>query len=295
MRESEVSALDFLETTDGLGAPVTVSVDGTGTRRQTGASAKLSFGVDAPFGGDFTLRETDTTYLGTTDPSLIDSTRSTAALTLRFDLSKVTTATVGLTGSRLRDVGAAAKNSNSISIGLSQARPDGAYSASLASAHNRAGTRHTLRFGRDVELPTANLSMEVGVARAISGKTLAVASLDWKQELPLGSFEIGLSRDVTSNESDSETQISRLSMSYSRELSSTLDFGLTAALQDSQSTATGLATQSTNISANMRKDLAQDWGMTFGATHRIRDKDTTGRAESSTVFLNLNRTFDYRP
>lgn len=295
LSEDDVSALDFLETTDTLGTPITVSTTGTGTRRQTGATAKFDFGVDDPFGGTLSLRRTDTTYIGTSDPSLIDNTRTTAGLSFRFDVTEVMTATASLSASRLKDDGAPATNSNGVSVALKQARPDGAYTATIAVAHSISGSRQSLRFGRDLDLPTGSLSVDLGIAHTAAGSTLAIGALTLQRDMLHGSLQLGLSREVTSTDSDTETRLSNLSMGYTHEITPTLGLTVSAALRNSHETSTGLETTSTNLSANLQQQLAQDWGLNFGATHRISDKDISGRAKSSSVYLNLSRNFTFRP
>ena len=295
VREADVSTLDFLTGIDGTGTPVFAAVSGTGTRHQTGANAKLTFGQDSRFGGSFSLGLTDTRYHDTTDPSLIDNRRNTANLSLRFDLNEVTTATLGLTGSQLKDQGAATQNSTNVSLGLAFDRPNGAYTADLTTANGKDGTRQSLRFGRSLDLPAGKLSANLGLARLSSGSTQMVGALDWQQELAQGTLTLGVSHDVTSNDNDAETSVSRLAVSYNQELSATLGLALSAGLQDSSETTTGFGTKTTDLSASLRKQLTQDWGMTFGASHRIRDKDVSGRAESSTVFLSIGRNFVFRP
>lgn len=295
LREADVSTLDFFNITDGLGAPVTVAISGTGTRRQTGAATKLSFGQNAPFGGNVSLGLTDSTYLGTTDPSLIDNRRINADLTLRFDLTQTTIATATFSGSRLKDEGAAAENSETLSFGLRQDRPNGVYTATLSATRTINGTRQSLRFGRNLDFPTGTLSANLGIVHTISGSTQAVGALSWQQTLVNGSLSIGLARDVTSNDANSETRVSRLSMSYSRALTQTLGLDLSAGIQDSIETFSGLSTKTTNLSASLRKQLTPDWGVTFGANHRIRDKSIAGSATSSSVFLTVGRIFEYYP
>lgn len=295
LREADVDALDFLTGTDDLGAPVLTAVTGTGTRRQTGADLRLEFGRDAPFGGSFSLGRTNTDYRDTTDASLIDNSRTTAGLTLRFDLTEVTTATATLSGSRLQEDAAPTETTETLTLGLSHDRPDGAYTTSLSISRNDDGTRQALRFGRSIDLPSGKLALSLGLSRPVAGSTQAIGAIDWQQELARGTFRIGLSRDVTGNDRDEETRATRLAVSYSQSLTPTLGLSLSAGYQASRDTLTGLDATTTNISASLRQDLTADWGLNLGATHRIKDEDGVGRAKSSSVFLSLSRDFEFRP
>ena len=293
--ETDVSALDYLSGVDSTGTAVTLAVSGSGTQRKTGANAKLTFGQDSILGGSFSLAATKTEYVDTTDTSLIDNRRNTAQLSLRADLNEVTTATLGLTGSQLKEQATPTETSSSVSLGVSYARPNGSYTATIGTANSSSGSRQSLRFGRALDLPTGKLSASLGVAHLATGTTQAIGALDWQQDFARGALSFGLSRDVTNNDSNAETRVSRLTMSYSQALTETLGLSLSASLQDSIDTASSLATTTTNISASLKKDLTEDWGMTLGANYRVSDKDSTGRADSSTVYLSIGRNFEFRP
>ncbi|MFN4128273.1 MAG: hypothetical protein ACK4GC_00405 [Paracoccaceae bacterium] len=295
LRDSDVDTLEFISGSDDLGAPIITSVTGSGTRRQTGATALVEFGRDAPFGGSFSLGRTDTDYVDTTDASLIDSRRTTARLALRFDLTEVTSATATLSATRLEEVGSPRENSESLTLGLTQSLPDGAYTASLTIGRNQDGTRTSLSFGRSLDLSAGQLSASLGLSRPVNGKTQGIAALDWRQDLVSGTFRLGLARNVTGNDRDEETRVSRLTLSYAQELTPTLGLNLSVGLQDSRETLTGLSTRTANLSASLRQELTEDWGLNLGATHRIKDTDGTGRASSNSVFLTIRRDFEFRP
>ena len=296
LRSSDVSTLDLLNGIDGTGAPIVVAVSGTGTQRQTGANTTLTFGQNSRFGGSFSLGLTDTKYLDTTDPTLIDNRRNTAKLSLRFDLNETTTANLGLSGSQLKDQGAPTDTNSSVAHGLVHVVPDGTYTADLGTANSKDGARQSLRFGRSLDLPAAKISGNLGVVRLSSGSTQVIGALDWQQQFASGgALTLGLSRNVTNNSNNNETRVSQLTMSYNQPLTPTLDLGLSAGLQQSSASLTGLKSTGTDFSASLSKQLTPDWAMNFGASHQIRDRNSSGRAASSTVFLTIGRNFAFRP
>ena len=295
LREADVDTLDFIFGGDDLDAPVVTAVTGSGTRRQTGATASVEFGRDAPFGGRFSLGRTETDYVDTTDPSLIDNHRTTARLALRFDLTEVTSATTTLSATRLEEAGAPREDTETLTIGLVHSRPDGAYSVSMTIGRTEDGTRESLSFGRSLDLPAGQLSASLGLSRPVTGKTQGIGTLDWQQDLAHATFRLGLARSVTGNDRDEETRVSRLTLSYAQELTPTLGLNLSAGLQDSSETQTGLSSRTTNLSASLRQELAQDWGLNLGVTHRIKDDSAAGRARSNGVFLSLSRDFVFYP
>ncbi|WP_146036556.1 hypothetical protein [Pseudotabrizicola formosa] len=295
LREADVDTLDFIFGGDDLNAPVVTAVTGSGTRRQTGATASIDFGRDAPFGGSFSLGRTETDYTATTDPSLIDSLRTTARLALRFDLSPVTSVTTSLSASRLEEEGASPEDSETLAIGLTHSLPTGAYTASMTIGRTEEGTRESLSFGRSLDLPAGQLSATLGLSRPVTGKTQGIGTLNWQQDLANGSLQLGLARSVTGNDRDEETRVSRLSMSYAQELTPRLGLSLSAGLQDSRETQTGLSSRTTNLSASLRQELTEDWGLNLGLTHRVKDEDGAGRVRSNGVFLSVSRDFVFFP
>lgn len=295
LREADVDTLDFILGSDDLNAPVVTAVTGSGTRRQTGATAMVEFGREAPFGGSFSLGRTQTDYLDTTDPSLIDNVRTTAQLALRFDLTEVTSVTTTLSAARLDEGSAPREDTENLTIGLTHSLPAGAYTASLTIGRTEDGTRESLSFGRRLDLPAGQLSASFGLSRPVTGKTQGIGTLDWQQDLANATFRLGLARAVTGNDQDEETRVSRLTMSYAQELTPTIGLNLSAGLQDSHETQTGLSTRTANLSASLRQELAQDWGLNLGITHRIKDASGTGRASSNGVFLSLSRDFVFYP
>ena len=61
------------------------------------------------------------------------------------------------------------------------------------------------------------------------------------------------------------------------------------------STGTGIVTDSASLNAALSYALNEDWAMNFGASYKMRDEDGVGRANSSSAFLSVGRTFEWRP
>jgi len=47
--------------------------------------------------------------------------------------------------------------------------------------------------------------------------------------------------------------------------------------------------------AALTHELPRDWALEGGYTHHIREEEATPRAMSDTIYLELRRTFDWRP
>lgn len=92
-----------------------------------------------------------------------------------------------------------------------------------------------------------------------------------------------------------ETLVTSLSLGMTQELNPRLTLNLGASWTESEKQATGLATDTTSFDASLSYALTEDWAMNFGASHKVKDEDGVGKADSSSVFLSLGRTFEWRP
>jgi hypothetical protein len=296
LRRREVDALDFFLASDDLGDPIITAAVGSGTQQLVSYGGKFEFGREAAIGGSVSLNRTETDYSGTNDPSLIDSTRDTARLALRFDLTKATRLTATASTSRLKEVGAATSRTNSLSLGLENDRPNGTIDTNLTVTDTASGQRESLSFGRSLDLPRGSLTARLGLStRSNSNGTALVGSLGWQQELPNGKLSLSLSQNITGDASDNETRLTRIGIGYSRDFTPLVSGSFNMGLQDSRDTASNLSTRSADLSANLRYALSEDWGLNFGATQRIRDKDGSGRADSTNLNISVGRSFEVRP
>ncbi len=296
LRRRDVDALDFFLVTDDQGDLVVTSATGSGVQQLVSYGGKFEFGRDASIGGSLSLNRAETTYSGTNDPSLIDSTRDTARLALRFDLTKATSLTANASTSRLQEVGVAASRTNSLSLGVQNERPNGTIDANISLTDTATGQRTSLDVGRSLDLPLGTLTARLGIStRASSAGTGLIGSLGWQQELPNGKLSVSLSQSITGDARDTETRLTRLGLGYSRDFTPLVSGSFNMGLQDSRATASNLSTRTADLSANLRYALTEDWGLNFGATQRIRDKNSSGRADSTILNISVGRNFEFRP
>lgn len=295
LSEKDVDTLEFEVDDPTASIPILTAVTGRGTQRLTGATAKLTFGQDAPFGGSVSLRSASTNYTGTSDPDLVDNRRDTARLSLRFDLTEVTTATAGLSVSRLAETGAADDRTETLSFGLEHALQTGSLTLDANATHGKNGTRYGLSFGRQMELPSGELKASLGLSWPVTGNMQMIGALDWRHDMPMGALSTRVSRSVANNVRDEETRVDRLDVTLEQALLPRLNGSLALGLQDSSNGASGLSTKTTRLDASLNYALTEDWGLRFAAQHRIRDTTGSGRAKSTTVSMTLSRSFEYLP
>jgi hypothetical protein len=294
LRETDLGeGLSLVEGGEGE-LPILVFEDGTA--RTKGVRLAYTWGEGMPLGGSLRAGLTDTDYRDTTDPDLVDNRTTTVGAGLRFALNEVTDATLDLDHRRYDEDGpAAAEDSTTLSAGLVRALPRGSLRGKLSTTRDEDGTRTGLSFGRTIDLPRGSLSLDLGLTEAAGSGTDMTGALDWRQEMAKGVFSARLSRAVTSSTDNDETLVTALSLGLTQELTPRLGLNLGATWAQSEEQDTGLVTDNTSLSASFNYALTEDWAMNFGATHKVKDEDGLGRADSSSVFLSIGRTFEWRP
>jgi hypothetical protein len=292
LRESELDALRALVIDPDTGE-ISEDLVGGGTQTQTAADLAWTFGQDEPWGLTLSAGATETTYRGDTPEP--DTTRQRAAIRLRLAADPLTEVTLGLRWSRFAQEGEDRRDTLRAEAGASRSLARGSLSASVFAEETEDGTRSGLTLRRAVELPAGSLSYSLGVTRDTAGNTNLTGALDWAQDLARGKVTAGLRRSVTAGDDDEEVLATSLNLGLTQEIGpqTGLTLGLTAA--ESEEVATGLVTRNAAFSATLTQSLPQDWALDAGWRHRTRDEDGTGTATSDSVFLELRRSFDWRP
>ncbi|WP_146592065.1 hypothetical protein [Puniceibacterium confluentis] len=273
-------------------------VSGTATRRRGTAGVSLNWGDDAPLGFGLLARVEDTTYrdgtaTGTGNSTLDDSRRRTLGATTRIDLGPVQQLDLGLTWSDF-DLATLSGRRETVTLDstLTLARPRGATSVNLTLTSTEEGDRIATSLGQSLALPSGQLSGQIGATRSAEGGTYMTGGLDLRHELARSTLSLGLSRSVTSSDTTDGEQLStRAALSYSRELPPVGRIRVGLNLLGTEQTATGAQTLGTEFGLSYSRDLPQDWTVAAGYTHRFRDEDGTGAAQSNRIFLELRRDF----
>ena len=100
---------------------------------------------------------------------------------------------------------------------------------------------------------------------------------------------------MTSDTSNDETLVTALSLGLTQELTPRMGLNLGTTWARSEEKGTGIVTDSASLDAALSYALSEDWAMNFGASLKMKDEDGVGRANSSSVFLSVGRTFEWRP
>jgi hypothetical protein len=268
-------------------------LSGTGTRRNATADLALRWGDGGPLGFGITAKVDDINYIDSS-AGLIDSRRMTLGATMRVALDPATDLTLGLRQSQFTDDEGDDSNTLGFDAAFARARPNGSISATFLADDSEGGTRLGLSFGRSLDLPRGSLSATLGLGRSAAGNNYATGKLDLRQDLPRGQFNASLERGFSADSDDNETVLTSIALGYNQSLTPLTSFGVTLRHADSEETETGLNTRNTTLSASITYALTEDWGLTTGYTHALRDEDSVGNATSGTAFLTLDRSFSLR-
>ncbi|MGY9045533.1 hypothetical protein P775_06850 [Puniceibacterium antarcticum] len=291
LRESELSQ-DYLDA-DGLDY-----VTGTATRRLTNAEASLNWGEDSSLGFGTFARIATTTYRdgtasGLDGAALDDSTRRTLGATSRMDLDAARRLDLGLTWSDFeQDTIPDRRETLSLNSTLTQELVRGALTLGLNATSTEEGERYGATLGRSLEMPSGQVSGQIGLNSSVSGNTYLSGGLDLSRDLARGKLTFGLSRAVSSSDTD-DTEVLRTqaSMGLTQELTpiSGIRFGLN--LSKSEETDNGAQSSNANFGVTYNRELPSDWTFATGYNHRIREDDAGDTARSNRVFLQMQRSF----
>jgi hypothetical protein len=187
----------------------------------------------------------------------------------------------------------------SYNIGVQRELSDGAIGVGLAQIINEASTRTQISFNRSRELPDGALSYTLGysIADDEGGENRFVGGLDYRRDLPTGSFTASFSQEAVANDDDQDTLVSRIAIAYAQEINSVSSFGVDFGLGRSEDIGGGAEDPTTraNLGVNYRRALTRDWDWVLGYEARYALEDGGDPATGNRVFTLIDRSFTFRP
>ena len=176
-------------------------------------------------------------------------------------------------------------------ISLNYDMPDGVITASYSTTRDQDGPRHNLDVGRTFELPRGSLSAKIGATRKNSSKVALTGNVQYVQELPTGSLRFGLNRNVSIDNDDQERITTTAELGYDHTINDISSIGFDMSFGLSEGNVTSDDTTRTDISASYNRNLTEDWRISTGVTYKVRDQDSVGKSDSTSIFVSLNRDF----
>ncbi len=306
-------------------------LQGTGTRRSQSAQIGLEIGLDAPLGFRFSASRSGFRYRNTTSAGLSDSDSDNVALSTflrfnrttsgvldlrwsRFDArdgtpdSKTRTAEIGLDhefaseGQFKLRIGrtdgdtSTASTADGSTGSLSYLHPlsNGALSASYTLRRTSSGEISSVELGRRLNLPTGELSVDVGATKIGNNSAKPTGSLNWLHQMPSSQFSIRFNRSVVADADNTDRFTTTLAAEYRKEISSLSSISANFSVFVQDGTAASNKVTRRDAALAYQYALTDDWNLDTGVNMRVRDEATVGRATSKQVFFSLSRRFDLR-
>ncbi|NHX27305.1 outer membrane beta-barrel protein, partial [Escherichia coli] len=163
--------------------------------------------------------------------------------------------------------------------------------ATFDSTQKENGDRNTLRFSREMKLPAGSLNSSLGVTKFSGTGSELIGSLRWQRDLPTGSMNLRLKRDVRTASDDSDRISTTIGAGYSHAINDLSSLSFNASYGMFDSTGSSNDSSRTDLSLNYSYALTSDWNLNAGVNYRVRDEDLVGKADSTTVYVGIGRSF----
>lgn len=219
---------------------------------------------------------------------------------ISMDITPLDRVDVSLSYERIERSGGETGTDEGLSGGVDWTRqvPNGEMGISYRSdvASNNEGRRSFLNVFRDMEMLRGNLSVRLGLTGAETVGTDPLVDISYTHERPTSTLTFGLSQSVNTDDDNNEQINTTLRASLDQEINSlsSLQFDISYfnrnELQDNPNDGKRI-----NLGLSYRHNLTRDWGLVTGYSHTFSAEETENDRRSNTVFVGLERSFDWRP
>lgn len=332
--ETDVDSSVFLDALTGLSV-----VSDEGDRQVFRYSADFRFGEE-DVGAWATLSYVfrDLSYVGTTDPALVDSERYEIDSDVFLRVSPNTVVNVGVSTENLdeddalssertttgytvgfetevnaattlgfdlfydeaeRTSSAGTTQNDGFGFGASWVRElsDGILSVSYEDRATIAGQERDLIVERSYETKYLDLSASLGLSQFEDGDLNALLGLVIGYEINRSSsLDVELSQETSIDDDDVASIRTSFDVDYTQELTSLADFSAGVSFASTDILGAGTDSQTYSVDLGFNYELGSDWDLVSGIqfTSSQRDDGSADR-NSSTIFLGLEKDFEFRP
>jgi hypothetical protein len=274
-------------------------VQGGGNRDDLTASARLDLGTSSDVGGSLEASFLRQTYKDTVDPGLNDVDTASVKATGRYQFTERTegTVTLGVVREDTKDAVSSVKQTDSLTFGVNHALSSATQlytDLGFSVVHNDTVTTSTKtnavsgRVGMRHVMVDGSIDLWLGAVDS-DIDTVVIGGLVWRRDFATGQLTASVIRSASADAKDQSTQAS---LGYQQDLSAVSSFGVDVSYADLRNLGEN-DVKSTQIQARYTHALTEDWNLDFGINERIRKEATVGTARSQSVFVSLNRKFDW--
>lgn len=183
-----------------------------------------------------------------------------------------------------------------VALKLSRAMPNGSLTFGLRREVELTGSRTVLDIGRSLALREGSLEATLGLVRFDTGDTAPVATLSWNRKLtPTSSVNASLSRSATVNSDDQDILSTRLSLGYEQQITEVSRWTASMGLADTDVQGGPGDKRRLDLGLSYRHALTEDWDLAAGLNHRLTYEDGLRKDSITTLTLNVERSFLFRP
>jgi len=218
-----------------------------------------------------------------------------------LEINPILTADIGLSYDTIERTGdeTGTDKGTSVDLGLVRAMTNGSVGVRFRSdvESNDNGRRSFLSVDREMELPRGALSYSLGLTGAgdVIG-TDPLVNVNYLHQLSTATLEFGMSQNVNVDSDNDEQLNTAVRAAYNQQINNTSSFSVDAVFFDRNDlSATDDDGQRIDLRLSYRHDLTRDWGLVSGISHDRTLEDDGDDRRRTTVFVGLQRSFDWRP
>ena len=235
----------------------------------------------------------------TDDPNGTDRETTGLGVATDLEISPVWTSSVALSYDRIERSGGTNRTDEGVSgsIDVTRALSNGTVGARYSSDvfANDDGRRSFLSVNRDMELPRGDLFLSLGVTGSDTVGTDPLMEVTYRHDLPTGQMLFEFNQRVVVDDDDNEDINTTLRASYDQEINSLSGYGISLALFDRNALDGGDDAQRYDLEFTYRHDLTRDWGLVSGISYTFLEEDNEADRDRTTVFIGLQRSFNWIP
>ncbi len=175
--------------------------------------------------------------------------------------------------------------------------PSGDFGIDLSHDVTNAGQRTDLWISRAYDYPLGTFGVAVGVAKPENGDFEPVGRVTYDRVFNDQAFRLSLASEIVVTSDSAIQRNTTANVGYDYQISNVDSVGFSVSYAWIEGIGGAPVTDSTSASATAvyRRDLTEDWSVETGYTYRLRREEGTDEAESNTLFLTLQSSFNWRP
>lgn len=216
-----------------------------------------------------------------------------------YEINPVLSVSGQLSYDRSESTSTTSRNSDGLgySLDVSRALSRGALTAGFSGTETINGTRYQIRAGRSLDLPRGSIFVSVGATKTDGTSVQPLVNLGVEYALTeLSQISVDVSQSSTVNQDDDESIRTRLGIRYTHTLSDISSLSAGAQLASSNGVEDdGVDRSSLSADLTYRRAVGADWDMVTGYSYSTSQRDGQEDRNTSTLFLGLEKTFDFRP